>query len=79
MLYCMRARPTLLCTGMKCPSCGRVKQEKLPWVADKLVYTTGLAGFVGRRCRTAATQAVARELPLDWQTVKELDKQYRRE
>jgi len=31
---------------------------------------------VGRRCRTATVQDIARELKLDWHTVKELDKQY---
>jgi len=62
-----------------CRSCGAVKQEKLPWVADNLFYTKRFALFVGRRCRTATIQAVARELHLDWKTVKELDKQYMRE
>ena len=62
-----------------CRSCGAVKQEKLPWVAAPLFYTKRFALFVGRRCRTATIQAVARELHLDWKTVKELDKQYMRE
>ena len=61
------------------PSCGAVKQEKLPWVADNLFYTKRFALFVGRRCRTATIQDVARELHVDWKTVKELDKQYMRE
>jgi transposase len=56
-----------------------VKQEKLPWVADNLFYTKRFAVFVGRRCRTATIQDVARELHLDWKTVKELDKRYMRE
>jgi transposase len=34
---------------------------------------------VGRRCRESTIQAVAEELRLHWQTVKELDKQYMRE
>jgi len=34
---------------------------------------------VGRRCRDSAVKAVAKELHLDWETVKELDKQYMRE
>ena len=62
-----------------CRSCGAVKQEKLPWVAAPLFYTKRFALFVGRRCRTATIQDVARELHLDWKTVKELDKQYMRE
>lgn len=56
-----------------------MKQEKLPWVADNPLYTTRFAFFVGRRCRAATIQDVARELRLDWRTVKELDKHYMRE
>jgi transposase len=62
-----------------CRQCGAVKQEKLPWVADNPFYTKRFAFFVGRRCRTATLRDVARELDLDWKTVKELDKQYMRE
>jgi len=62
-----------------CHNCGAVKQEKLPWVADQPFYTKRFAFFVGRRCRAATIQDVARELHLDWRTVKELDKQYMRE
>jgi transposase len=62
-----------------CRQGGAVKQEKLPWVADNPFYTKRFAFFVGRRCRTATLREVARELRLDWKTVKELDKQYRRE
>ena len=62
-----------------CLRCGRVKQEKLPWVADSPFYTKRFAFFVGRRCRASTIQAVARELRLDWRTVKELDKHYMRE
>ena len=47
--------------------------------AGALSNSDGGALFVGRRCRTATIQAVARELHLDWKTVKELDKQYMRE
>ena len=62
-----------------CRRCGAVKQEKLPWLADNPFYTKRFAFFVGRRCRTATLRDVARELHLDWKTVKELDKQYRQE
>jgi transposase len=62
-----------------CHNCGAVKQEKLSWVADNPLYTKRFALFVGRRCRTATIQDVARELQLDWRTVKELDKHYMRE
>jgi len=62
-----------------CQSCGKVKQEKLAWLADNPLYTKRFAWYVGRRCRTAPIQAVARELRLDWHAVKELEKQYMRE
>jgi transposase len=62
-----------------CQSCGKVKQEKLAWLADNPLYTKRFAFYVGRRCRSATIQAVARELKLDWHTVKELEKQYMRE
>lgn len=65
--------------GGWCQSCSRVKQEQLPWLADPPFYTQRFAWFVGRRCRTATLQDVARELRLEWKTVKELDQQYRRE
>ncbi len=53
-----------------------MKQEKLPWLADNPFYTKRFAFYVGRRCREATVQAVARELRLDWHTVKELEKHY---
>jgi ribosomal protein L44E len=56
-----------------------VKQEKIPWLADNPFYTKRFAFFVGRRCRTATVRDVARELHLEWKTVKELEKQYMRE
>jgi transposase len=59
-----------------CRSCGTVKQEKLPWLANSPFYTERFAYFVGRRCRTTTISDVARELHLDWRAVKELDKQY---
>jgi transposase len=62
-----------------CQSCGKVKQEKLAWLADNPLYTKRFAWYVGRRCRAATLQAVARELRLDWHTVKELEKQYMQE
>ena len=64
---------------MDCRRCGAVKQEKLPWLADNPFYTKRFAFFVGRRCRAATIRDVARELHLDWKTVKELEKQYMRE
>ena len=62
-----------------CRSCGSVKQEQLAWLADNPFYTKRFAFYVGPRCRGGTIRDVARELKLDWKTVKELEKQYRRE
>jgi transposase len=61
-----------------CRGCGKVKREQLDFLADNPFYTKRFAYFVGRRCRQASIQDVAKELNLDWHTVKELDKQYMR-
>jgi transposase len=62
-----------------CRSCGKVKQERLAFLADNPFYTKRFAYFVGRRCRASTIQDVARETYLDWHTIKELEKQYMRE
>ena len=62
-----------------CRRCGLVKQEKLTWIADNPLYTKRFAFFVGRRCRASTLKDVAKELHLDWQTVKSLEMQYMRE
>lgn len=64
---------------VQCRSCQAVKQERLAWLANNPFYTKRFSFFVGRRCRSATIRDVARELRLDWKTVKELDKQYMRE
>jgi transposase len=56
-----------------------VKRERLDWISDNPFYTKRFAFFVGRRCREMSLQAVARELRLDWHTVKALDQQYMEE
>ncbi|MBP6480774.1 MAG: ISL3 family transposase [Pseudomonadales bacterium] len=61
---------------VRCRSCGGVKRERLDFLADNPLYTKRFAVFVGRRCRESSIKDVARELHLDWHTVKELDKQY---
>ena len=63
---------------VRCKTCGSVKGEKLAFLADNPLYTKRFAWFVGRRCRQSSIKDVARELNLDWDTVKELDTQYRR-
>jgi len=64
---------------VKCPQCDAVKQEKLPWLADNPFYTKRFAFYVGRRCRSSPIRDVARELRLDWKTVKSLEMEYMRE
>src|SRR4026209_513410 len=59
-----------------CRHCGKVKRERLEFLADNPLYTKRFAYYVGRRCRSATIKDVAAELKLDWHTVKELDKQY---
>ena len=59
-----------------CRNCRKVKREQLAFLADNPFYTKRFAYHVGRRCRTATIKDVAKELKLDWHTVKELDKQY---
>jgi transposase len=61
---------------VRCRHCGGVKRERLDFLADNPLYTKRFAVFVGRRCRVSSIKDVARELHLDWHTVKELDKQY---
>lgn len=64
---------------VRCRRCGKVKQEKFPWLAPNPFYTKRFAWYVGRRCRDATVQDVAKDLKLDWKTVKALEKEYMRE
>lgn len=64
---------------VSCRQCGKVKSEKLEWLADNPLYTKRFATYVGKRCREASVHSIAKELHLDWHTVKELDKEYMRE
>jgi transposase len=61
-----------------CRSCGKVKRERLEFLADNPFYTKRFAHYVGRRCRAATIKDLAEELNLDWDTVKTLEKQYMR-
>jgi transposase len=56
-----------------------VKPETLEWLAQTPFYTKRFAFYVGRRCRGSTLQDVAKEVHLNWKTVKELEKQYMRE
>ena len=61
---------------VQCRSCGKVKRERLEFLADNPFYTKRFAHYVGRRCRQATIKDIAQELNLDWDTVKTLEKQY---
>jgi transposase len=53
-----------------------VRQEKLSFLADNPFYTKRFGHYVGRRCRNETIKDVAKELRLDWSTVKALEIQY---
>src|ERR1700731_2683725 len=59
-----------------CRHCGTVKRERLGFLADNPPFTRRFAFYGGRRCRQASIRDVAKELKLDWDTVKTLEKQY---
>ena len=50
-----------------CERCGKVKRERLDFLADNPLYTKRFAYYVGRRCRGETIKDVAEELALDWQ------------
>jgi transposase len=53
-----------------------VKREKLDFLADNPFYTKRFAHYAGKRCRSSSIKDVAKELMLDWHTVKDLEKEY---
>lgn len=53
-----------------------MRREALPWLAGNPFYTKRFAFYVGRRCRSSTIEDVARELRLDWKTVKGLEMEY---
>jgi transposase len=64
---------------VQCRTCKAVKRERLEFLLDNALHTQRFARYVGRRCRSETIQDVAKELHLDWHTVKRLEKQYMRE
>jgi len=64
---------------VRCKRCGRVKREKLPWLANNPFYTKRFSYYVGRKCRAMTVKDVAKELRLDWHAVKALEKEYMEE
>ena len=61
---------------VRCQRCGLVKRERLDFLADNPFYTKRFAYYVGERCRASSIKDITRELKLDWDTVKTLEKQY---
>ena len=41
---------------VECRRCGKVKRERLDFLADNPLYTKRFAYYVGRRCRGATTR-----------------------
>ena len=64
---------------LKCPITKQVRQEKMEWLSETNGYTKRFAYYVGKRCQSSAIRDVAKELHLDWKTVKEMEKEYMRE
>ena len=58
---------------MRCKRCKKVKRERLDFLSDSPFYTKRFAYYVGRRCRNETVSTVAKELHLDWDSVKALD------
>ena len=56
-----------------------MKREALDWLAGNPFYTKRFAYYVGRKCRSMTVKDVARELKLDWHTVKTLEIEYMQE
>lgn len=61
---------------MACIGCGKVKQERIEFLADNHRFTKRFMYQVGRQCRKETISDVAVCHNLHWETVKELDKQY---
>jgi transposase len=64
---------------IKCKKSGQVKQESIEWLSEKNGYTKRFAYYVGKRCQSSTIKDVAKELHLDWKTVKDLEKEYLKE
>jgi transposase len=61
---------------VQCKKCGKVKQERPAWIANNPFYTKRFAYYVGRKCRAMTISDVAKELKLDWHSVKTLEEEY---
>ena len=61
-----------------CADCG-VRQERLDFLSSNPRFTQRFAWIVGDLCRAMSIYDVAKRMKLDWDTVKNLDKEYMRE
>jgi transposase len=48
-----------------CRACGKVKQERVGFLAKNPFFTERFAEYVGKRCRSSSIKEVAKELKLD--------------
>lgn len=55
-----------------------VRQEQFAWLTTHSATSKRFAYYVGHRCRSASIKDVAKELGLNWKTVKEMEKEYMR-
>ena len=62
-----------------CRRCGKVKQEKLSFLADNPFYSKRFAFYIGKRCSTSTVKDIAKEFHLDRKAVKDLEIQYMQE
>ncbi len=61
-----------------CRRCGKVKRERLDFLLENALHAERFARYVGRRCCTGTIKDIAKEMNLDWQTVKRLQMRYMR-
>lgn len=64
---------------VECRLQGGVRQEQPDWMAKTRGYTKRFAYYVGKRCQESSIASVAKELFLDWKTVKALEMEYMEE
>jgi transposase len=64
---------------VECPIEGGVLQEQPEWMAKTRGYTKRFAYYVGKRCQESTITDVAKELHLNWKTVKALEMEYMEE
>lgn len=53
-----------------------MRQERIEWLSNKQNFTKRFVYYVGRQCQKSTIKDVAKELQLDWKTVKALEKEY---